>query len=744
MENSLPLNECRIKRTDLIFNRLHTFLHGFALLALFYYRIETLFRILKGTNSTLFLPYFVLFISELVLSFIWLLAQASKWRPVTRIVFPERLPGNEELPSIDVFVCTADPEKEPIVQVMNTVLSAMAMDYPSGKLHVYLSDDAGSYATLCATREAWRFSRVWIPFCRKYEIKNRCPEDYFSTEENGDYSSSEFDVEKLEIEKRYKELKGCLMKITENANPASREHPPMIQVINDINSSWKDANQEDMPFLAYTARERSPSHPHHFKAGALNVLLRASAMISNSPYILVLDCDMYCNDPTSARQAMCFYLDSKISQKLAFVQFPQKFHNISENDILDGRLRFVWQKWDGLDGLQGPVLSGTGFYMNRKALYGTNKIQEDVDIAQLQKSFGSSNEFIKTMYTSYRPNFSKEGEFYSASMLKEMQLLISCTYGDGTLWGQEVGFRYISLVEDYFTGLSLHREGWVSVYMDPVRPCFLGTSPTCLNDFFVQHTRWYVGLMQVALSRFSPLLFGVKKKMSVLQSMCYAELAYLAVNFFPLYCFAIVPQLCLIYDIPLYPKVSSPFFLLFLFIFLSSQTKHLQEIISFGHSINSLRHSINTWGNEQRIWMMRSMTCCLYATLNTILEKSGFAKYSFQPTNKTVDDEQVRRYQLGIYDFQTSALFMVPLCSLYTLNAVSFIIGIARILRNQSWEDMLIQTFIPLFGMTVNYPLLEGMVLRKDKGRVLPSISLISAAVGIFFLCSFSLLVSFY
>lgn len=118
-----------------------------------------------------------------------------------------------------------------------------------------------------------------------------------------------------------------------------------------------------------------------------------------------------------------------------------------------------------------------------------------------------------------------------------------------------MGFRYISLVEDYFTGFSLHREGWVSVYINPVRPCFLGTSPICLNDFLVQNTRWYVGLMQVALSRFSPLLFGVKKKMSVLQSMCYAELAYLAIIFLPLYCFAIVPQLCLIYDIPLYPKV---------------------------------------------------------------------------------------------------------------------------------------------------------------------------------------------
>uniref|UniRef100_A0A6N2N2C4 Uncharacterized protein n=1 Tax=Salix viminalis TaxID=40686 RepID=A0A6N2N2C4_SALVM len=47
---------------------------------------------------------------------------------------------------------------------------------------------------------------------------------------------------------------------------------------------------------------------------------------------------MYCNDPTSARQAMCFYYDP-ISSSLAFDQFPQRFHNISKHDIHDRQLR---------------------------------------------------------------------------------------------------------------------------------------------------------------------------------------------------------------------------------------------------------------------------------------------------------------------------------------------------------------------------------------------------------------------
>src|ERR1044072_2621233 len=79
-----------------------------------------------------------------------------------------------------VFICTADPIKEPTLDVMNTVLSAMALDYPQEKVHVYLQDDGGSPMTLHGVRKAWEFARWWLPFCRRYRIRHRCPKGYFS------------------------------------------------------------------------------------------------------------------------------------------------------------------------------------------------------------------------------------------------------------------------------------------------------------------------------------------------------------------------------------------------------------------------------------------------------------------------------------------------------------------------------------------------------------------------------------
>lgn len=177
---NLPLHICKVKKRDMIINRLHILLHGTALLSLLYYRITTLSHMIK-TLQTPLLPHLLVFLSELLLSFLWLLHRPSKWRPLTRTAFPERLPDDEELPPVDVFVCTTNPVKEPSLGVMNTVLSAMALDYPGDKLAVYLSDDGGAPFTRFAMREAWKFGRWWIPFCRKYGVETRCPEAYFGS-----------------------------------------------------------------------------------------------------------------------------------------------------------------------------------------------------------------------------------------------------------------------------------------------------------------------------------------------------------------------------------------------------------------------------------------------------------------------------------------------------------------------------------------------------------------------------------
>lgn len=170
-------------------------------------------------------------------------------------------------------------------------------------------------------------------------------------------------------------------------------------------------------------------------------------------------------------------------------------------------------------------------------------------------------------------------------------------------------------------------------------------------------------------------------------------------------------------------QISSPFFLVFVFIFLSAQAKHVQEVLIMGYPIR-------TFLTEQRVWMFRSLTSYLFANLNTVMDKIGLIKASFLPTNKVADEVADQLYQMGVYNFEAPNLFMVPLCTLYILNLSSFLVGFARILHAGERNEMLIEALIPLFGITLHFRLLEGMVLRKDKGRVPTNISLISVVVS--------------
>lgn len=131
-------------------------------------------------------------VCEIWFAFSWLLDSLPKLCPVNRATdltvlkekfetpSPENPTGKSDLPGIDIFVSTADPEKEPPLVTANTILSILAAEYPVEKLSCYVSDDGGALLTFEAMAEAASFANVWVPFCRKHGIEPRNPDSYFS------------------------------------------------------------------------------------------------------------------------------------------------------------------------------------------------------------------------------------------------------------------------------------------------------------------------------------------------------------------------------------------------------------------------------------------------------------------------------------------------------------------------------------------------------------------------------------
>ena len=62
------------------------------------------------------------------------------------------------------------------------------------------------------------------------------------------------------------------------------------------------------------------------------VQVRVSAVLTNAPYILNLDCDHYVNNSKAVREAMCFLMDPQVGRDLCYVQFPQRFDGIDRSD----------------------------------------------------------------------------------------------------------------------------------------------------------------------------------------------------------------------------------------------------------------------------------------------------------------------------------------------------------------------------------------------------------------------------
>ena len=84
-----------------------------------------------------------------------------------------------DFPSVDMFVTTADPVREPPILVVNTVLSLLAVNYPANKLACYVSDDGCSPLTYFSLKEASKFAKIWVLFCKKYNVRVRAPFRYF-------------------------------------------------------------------------------------------------------------------------------------------------------------------------------------------------------------------------------------------------------------------------------------------------------------------------------------------------------------------------------------------------------------------------------------------------------------------------------------------------------------------------------------------------------------------------------------
>ncbi|CAK7342550.1 unnamed protein product [Dovyalis caffra] len=731
-------------------------------------------------------------ICEIWFAISWILDQFPKWLPVNRETYLDRLSLRYEkegepsqLAAVDIFVSTVDPLKEPPLVTANTVLSILAVDYPVDKVSCYVSDDGAAMLTFEAMSETSEFARKWVPFCKKYDIEPRAPEWYFA--QKIDYLKDKvhpsFVKARRAMKREYEEFKvrvnGFVAKaqkvpdegwVMQDGTPwpgnNTRDHPGMIQVFLG-HSGGLDTEGNELPRLVYVSREKRPGFQHHKKAGAMNALVRVSAVLTNGPFLLNLDCDHYINNSKALREAMCFLMDPNLGRTVCYVQFPQRFDGIDRNDRYANRNTVFFDiNLRGLDGIQGPVYVGTGCVFNRTALYGyepplkpkhkkpgflsscfggsrkkssrsgrkdskkksskhvdptlpvfnLEDIEEGVEgtgfddeksllMSQmtLEKRFGQSNVFVAS---TLMENGGVPESATPESLLKEAIHVISCGYEDKTDWGHEIGWIYGSVTEDILTGFKMHARGWRSIYCMPKRPAFKGSAPINLSDRLNQVLRWALGSVEILLSRHCPIWYGYSGRLKWLERFAYINTTIYPITALPLLAYCTLPAVCLLTGKFIIPQISNIASIWFISLFLSIFATGILEMRWSGVGIDEW------WRNEQ-FWVIGGVSAHLFAVFQGLLKVLAGIDTNFTVTSKASDEDGDFA---ELYMFKWTTL-LIPPTTLLIINLVGVVAGASHAINSgyQSWGPLFGKLFFAFWVIVHLYPFLKGLMGQQNR-----------------------------
>ncbi|KAI3823336.1 hypothetical protein L1987_04771 [Smallanthus sonchifolius] len=775
--------------------------------------------------------WFMSIVCELWFAFSWILDQVPKLCPVNRSAdlqllrdkfeTPDKVKnpeGRSDLPGVDFFVSTADPDKEPPLVTANTILSILAVEYPVEKLACYISDDGGALLTFEAMAEACSFANLWAPFCRKHDIEPRNPDTYFSLKGDPTKNKKRIDFikDRRRVKREYDEFKVRINNLPDSirrrsdafnareemkilkairergvdptepikikratwmadgthwpgtwANPsrdhAKGDHAGILQVMlkhpspDPLHGSGEegliDYSDVDirLPMFVYMSREKRSGYDHNKKAGAMNALVRSSAVLSNGPFILNLDCDHYIYNCMAVREGICYMMD-RGGEDICYIQFPQRFEGIDPSDryanhntvFFDGNMR-------ALDGVQGPFYVGTGCMFRRFALYGfdppklnlltrekkgsngtesgTEKqalkatdFDQDLDVNELPRRFGNStllSNSIPVAEFQGRPIADHPAVKYGrppgalrnarepldASTVAEAVSVISCWYEDKTEWGDRVGWIYGSVTEDVVTGYRMHNRGWRSIYCLTKRDAFRGSAPINLTDRLHQVLRWATGSVEIFFSRNNAFL--ASKRLKWLQ-----RLAYINVGVYPftslfliVYCF--LPALSLLSGHFIVKNLNAAFLIYLL----------LMTLCLIGLAVLEVRWSevsLEDWWRNEQFWLISGTSAHLAAVVQGLLKVMAGIEISFTLTSKAVEDSDDVYAELYLVKWTS---LMIPPIVIAMINVLAMVVAFSRTIYSiaPQWGKFVGGAFFSFWVLAHLYPFFKGLMGRRGK-----------------------------
>ncbi|KAG2285776.1 hypothetical protein Bca52824_045380 [Brassica carinata] len=527
------------------------------------------------------------------------------------------------------------------------------------------------------------------------------------------------------------------------SNTKPTEHSTIVKLVCENKEGVGD--EKEVPHFVYISRGKRENYHHHYKAGAMNFLVRVSGLMTNAPYMLNVDCDMYVNEADVVRQAMCVFLQKPMNpNRCAFVQFPQDFYDSNADEFI------ILQSYlgRGIAGIQGPIFTGSGCFHTRKVMYGLSI--DDLDDSgslssvatkrmlaegSLAREFGSSKEIVKSVVEALQGKSNPQQTITNSIEIAEE--VGNCHYEYQTSWSKTIGWLYDSMADDVNTSIGIHSRGWTSSYISPDPPAFLGCMPPMGPVAMVQWRRWGTGMLEVFFNKQSvrnmrevPLMGLFHQKMRFRQRLAYISISMWGLRSIPELFYCLLPAYCLLHNSALFPKR------LCLGIIVTLLGMHclytLWEFMRVGFSVQS-------WYVSQSIWRIKATSCWLFSILDITLKLIGISKVVLIVTQKTMPesrsgsgDEPPQRIDHGLSP--SSGKFEID-GSLYFLPGTFIVlVNLAAIagywVGLQSWSckdggggSGSAEACICVLVVIIFYPFLMGLFKKGKYGIPLSSLS---------------------
>ncbi|KAI3921832.1 hypothetical protein MKX01_005521 [Papaver californicum] len=455
-----------------------------------------------------------------------------------------------------------------------------------------------------------------------------------------------------------------------------------------------------LPMFVYMSREKRPGYDHNKKAGAMNALVRSSAVLSNGPFMLNLDCDHYIYNCKAIREGMCFMMD-KGGENV----YPSDRYANHNTVFFDGNMR-------ALDGLQVFVPLGFDPPQVEKIRQTVpdsethalkpNDFDATLNANLLPKRFGNSAMVCESIVIAEfqgRPIADHQDVQYGrppgilraprepldATIVAEAVSVISCWYEDKTEWGGRVGCIYGSVTEDVVTGYRMHNRGWRSVYCITKRDAFRGSAPINLTDRLHQVLRWATGSVEIFFSRNNAMLGS--SRLMLLQ-----RLAYMNVGIYPftsifliVYCF-----------LPAFSLFSGQF------IVANLNVTFLVYLLTITICLISLA--------LLEFCLISGTSAHLAAVVQGLLKVVAGIEMSFTLTSKSAG-EDVDDIYADLYLVKWTSL-MIPPIVIAIMNITGIVVAFCRTIYSPtpSWSKFVGGGFFSFWVLAHQYPFAKGLI----------------------------------